>query len=100
MIGQFLSDSSVQRKIAVAIAALLALFSNKLPFLANVSPDMIALAIGTIATWILQSGIKAAVVAHADGRVEAAKIAGASLAADVFRQVDIAPAIPAPKPTV
>ncbi len=98
MIGRFLSDSSNQRKIAVAIASLLALFAGKIPFLANVSPDMIALAIGTIAAWILQSGVKAAVEAHADARVEAARIvAGTAEAAVVFRQ---AGEVPNPKPTV
>ncbi len=78
MIGSFLSDSSNQRKIAVAICAFLALFSNKVPILANVSPELLMTLIGAVSVWILQSGAKAAVQAHADGKVavvEAQKVA-------------------------
>ena len=69
MIGTFLADSSNQRKIAVAFAALLALFQSKIPLLSEVTPERIEWVLGLVAVWIAQSGAKAIVQAHADGKV-------------------------------
>ena len=85
--GSFLSDASNQRKIAVALCAVLGLFSSKIPFLANVNPEMVAVVIATVAAWILQSGVKAAAQAHADGAVNAAMVANAEDAAEVFNKI-------------
>ena len=82
--GSFLASSSNQRKIAVLIVAVLGLFSSKLPFLANVTPEMLLGVIGTIAAWILQSGVKAAAQAHAAGLVDAAKVTTPEQAAAVL----------------
>lgn len=83
----FLQNSSNQRKIAVAIAAILALFSSKLPFLADVNPDSIMAFLAVLATWIAQSGLKASLQAKADGEKHAAMIANANDAVAVFNQL-------------
>ena len=83
----FLQNSSNQRKIALAIAAFLALFSQKVPFLADVNPDNIQFLIVAIVGWIAQSGIKAAAQANADGAKHAAMIANANDAVAVFNQL-------------
>jgi hypothetical protein len=83
----FLQDSSNQRKLAVAIAASLALFSSKIPFLANVEPGQIQWLIGALAVWIGQSGLKAAAEAHAEGMKASAVISKATDAVAVFNQV-------------
>ncbi len=82
--GSFLSDASNQRKIAVALAALLGLFANKVPFLASIQPEVIVTVIATIAAWVLQSGHKAAAEATADGVVAAARITNGEDAAVVL----------------
>jgi len=90
--GSFLSDSSNQRKIAVALASFLALFSNKLPFLASVNPEIIMTMLAVIAGWILQSGVKAAAQAHADGQTAAALVQNADDAIKVFNHIAANPA--------
>ncbi len=82
-----LSDSSFQRKIAVALCAFLALFSAKIPFLASVTPEMMMAFLGVVAIWIGQSGAKAAVQAHAEGQANAAMIANATDAEAVFNHI-------------
>ena len=91
MIGTFLSDASNQRKIAVALCSFLALFSNKLPFLASVNPEIIVTLLAVVAGWILQSGAKAAVQAHADGKVSEALIANSDDAIKMFNHLALNP---------
>lgn len=64
---QFLTDN--KRAIAVAIASTLALFASKLPLLSEVTPERIEWVLGLVAVWVAQSGAKAIVQAHADGKV-------------------------------
>lgn len=85
--GNFLGDSSNQRKIAVALCAILALFSSKIPLLAEVKPEMLMSLLGIIAVWIHQSGGKAAAEASAEGAKAAAMIANAEDAIAVFNQL-------------
>ena len=66
---QFFSDKSNQRKIAVALAAALALFGEKVPFLQEISPERIEWVLALVGVWLAQSGVKAAVEAHAEGKV-------------------------------
>lgn len=87
MIGTFLSDASNQRKIAVALCGILALFSSKIPFLADIKPEMLMTLIGAIGAWVLQSGVKAAAQAHADGQVNAAMVANADDAIAVYNHI-------------
>lgn len=87
----FLQDSSNQRKLAIALCGFLALFSSKVPFLADVNPDNIQFLIVAITGWIAQSGLKAAAQAHAAGVVEAAKVQTPADAAKVLA----APPVPA-----
>lgn len=96
MISTFLSDASNQRKIAVALCAFLALFSARVPLLADVKPEMIMALIGAIATWIAQSGLKAAAQAHAEGTKQAALITNANDAVSVFNH--LASGAPGPVP--
>jgi len=101
-IVSLLQDSKFQRKVAVALAAFLALFSSKVPFLADVNPDNIQYLIGALAVWVAQSGAHAAMQAHAEGQKAAALIANADDAVAVFNQVsgpkqaDVVPAASAP----
>jgi hypothetical protein len=69
----FFADSSNQRKIAVALAAAVALFAQKIPFLAEVTPERIEWILGLVAVWVAQSGAKAMVQAHADGKLAVAE---------------------------
>ena len=64
---QFLTDN--KRAVAVALAAVLALFGTKLPMLADIPPERIEWILGIVTVWIAQSGAKAIVQAHADGKV-------------------------------
>lgn len=64
---QFLTDN--KRAIAVALAAFVALFASKLPLLSEVTPERIEWVLGLVAVWLAQSGAKAIVQAHADGKV-------------------------------
>lgn len=64
---QFLTDN--KRAIAVAIASIIALFASKLPLLSEVTPERIEWVLGLVAVWVAQSGAKAIVQAHADGKV-------------------------------
>ncbi len=86
-IGEVLSDKTNQRKIAVVIAAALALFSTRIPLLSNVTSEQIAWVIGIIGVWIAQSGANSAVKAHAEGQVAAALVNSAGDAASVFKQL-------------
>ena len=69
----FFSDSSNQRKIAVALAAFVALFAQKIPFLAEVTPERIEWVLGLVAVWVAQSGAKAMIQEHAAGKVAVAE---------------------------
>ena len=86
-IVSLLMDPKFQRKLALAVAAFLALFSSKVPFLADVNPDNIQFLIIALATWIAQSGAHAAMQAHAEGQKAAALINNAQDAVAVFNQV-------------
>lgn len=95
MIGRFLTDASNQRKLAVALCGFLALFSAKLPFLADIKPEMLMTLIAAVGAWVLQSGVKAAAEAHADGQVNAALVANASDSVAVFEHLVNGKALPA-----
>lgn len=69
----FFADSSNQRKIAVALAAVIALFAQKIPFLAEVTPERIEWVLGLVAVWVAQSGAKAMIQEHAQGKLAVAQ---------------------------
>ena len=66
---KFFSDSSNQRKLAVAIAALVAFFSDRVPLLKEVSEARIEAFLAILGVWLAQSGAKAMIEAHAEGKV-------------------------------
>ena len=80
---QFLTDN--KRAIAVALAGVIALFQTKLPLLSEVTPERMEWFLGLVAVWVAQSGAKAAVEAHAEGKlavVEAQKVSPADALAE------------------
>ena len=75
--------ASLKRLLSSAIGGLILLVAN--PALAHfgmpsVPPGVVEMLVGLLATFVLQSGIKSAVVAHAAGKVEAAKVTTAAQA--------------------